>query len=326
MAKPTIIFFGTSDFAVPVLEALLKNKYKIIAVITQPDSESGRGQKIKTSPIKEVALKNKLKIIQPENAKDEKFIQQIKNMAPDLNIVCAYGKILPEELIEAPKYKTINIHPSMLPKYRGPSPIQSTILNGDKDTGTTVMLMNAKMDHGPIIKNYKVKIKDRYTITFEELSKKLADASAKLLIKILPKYISGETKPKEQKHEKATFVKLFRKEDGKIYWNKTSEEIDRQVRALNPWPGSFCFWHNHEKEQTIRVKILKTEIPYISSAADIVEKRKNGEVFKTPSGLMAVATFDDHLIIKELQLEGKKVMSGKEFLNGYPRIVGSLLT
>lgn len=327
MAKPNIIFFGTSDFAVPVLEALIKNKYKIIAVVTQPDREAGRGYEKNISPVKEVALKYGLKILQPEKIKDAEFIKIVEEMSPELNIVCSYGKIIPEEIIEIPKYKTINIHPSLLPKYRGSSPIQTAILNGDKETGVTIMLMDKAMDHGPIIKNQKLKIKNQNIVTCEELSKQLMDESAKLLIKTLPDWLAGKITPREQNHNEASFTKIFVKEDGKIYWNKTSDEIDRQARALNPWPGTFCFWHNHEMETTTRLKIIKTELPYITSSAvmDIVPNKQEGIVLKTPSGLMAVATLNDHLIIKEIQPEGKKIMAGKDFLNGYPEIIGKVL-
>ena len=190
------------------------------------------------------------------------------------------------------------------------------------------MLMDKEMDHGAIIKNIKLKIKNYETIICQELSEYLAVKSADLLIKILPDWLDGKITPREQNHNEASFTKIFVKEDGKIYWNKTSDEIDRQVRALNPWPGTFCFWHNHEMEITTRLKIIKTELPYITSsdAIDIINKRQEGLVFKTPSGLMAIATTNDHLIIKEIQPEGKKIMAGKDFLNGYPEIIGKVLT
>lgn len=329
MVKQNIIFFGTSDFAVPALEALIKNEYKIAAIVTQPDREAGRGYEKRVSPIKEFAAKNKFKMFfktfQPEKIRDENFIEQLKGLAPDLNIVCSYGKIIPKEIIEMPKFKTINIHPSALPRYRGPSPIQTTILNGDKETAISIMLMDEEMDHGDIIIKSKIKIENHDTITYAQLSKELAIKSAELLILTLPDWLSGKIKLQKQDHPKATYTKIFNKEDGKIYWNKTSDEIDRQIRALNPWPGTFCFWHNHEKETTTRLKILKAEIPYITSAANTIDKKQEGRIFKTPSGLMAVTTADDHIIIKEIQPEGKKNMTGKDFLNGYPAIIDNAL-
>lgn len=326
--KTKLIFFGASKFATPSLEALIKNKYNVIAVVTQPDREAGRGYEKNISPAKETALKYGVKILQPEKIKDAEFIEVMKEMSPELNIVCSYGKIIPEEIIEIPKYKTLNIHPSLLPKYRGSSPIQTAILHGDKETGITIMLIDKEMDHGPIIKNQKIKIKNQNIITYEELSKQLAQKSADLLIKTLPDWFAGKITPYEQNHNEATFTRIFVKEDGKIYWNKTSDEIDRQTRALNPWPGTFCFWHNHKMETTTRLKIIKTELPYITSSAmnDIISKKQEGMVFKTPSGLMAVATLDDHIVIKEIQPEGKKIMAGKDFLNGYPEIAGAILT
>lgn len=328
MAKPKIIFFGTSDFAVPVLETLIKNKYQIIAVVTQPDREAGRGYEKNISPIKETALKYELKILQPEIIKDTEFIKTLEEASPELNIVCSYGKIIPKEIIEIPKYKTLNIHPSLLPKYRGPSPIQTAILNGDKETGITIMLMDKEMDHGPIIFRLQFPIPDYETITCAELFKQLSEKSAETLAQILPDWFAGKIIPREQDHNEATFTKIFVKEDGKIYWNKTSDAIDRQTRALNPRPGTFCFWHNHEKEITTRLKIIKTELPYIASKVmiDIMPQKKEGIVFKTRSGLMAIATLNDYLIIKEIRPEGKGAMTGKDFLNGYPEIIGQILS
>jgi methionyl-tRNA formyltransferase len=324
--KTKIIFFGSSDFGIPSLEALIKNKYKVVAVVTQPDREAGRGYEKQISPLKKLAIENKIQILQPEKIRDENFIDQLKELEPDLNIVCSYGKIIPEEIIKLPKFQTINIHPSDLPKYRGPSPIQTTVLNGDKETAITVMLMDKEMDHGDIIEKLKIRITNHNTITHAQLSKLLADKSSELLIKVLPELATKKIQPQKQDHDKATYTKIFTKEDGKIYWNKTSDEIDRQIRALNPWPGTFCFWHNHNKETTLRLKIIKAEIPYITSTADMEERRPEGMVFKTSSGLMGIKTTDDHLIIKEIQPEGKKVMTGKDFLNGYPAIIGNALT
>ncbi len=224
--------------------------------------------------------------------------KKIEKLKPDLVIVASYGKIIPKKILEIPKYDCLNIHPSLLPKYRGPSPIQTTILNGDKKTGVTIILMDEKIDHGPIlaqqeweIPNPKSQIPNKSQIpinkiTYDELNKKLAEFGVKLLIEIIPRWINNEIKPKPQDELKATYTKILKREDGKIDWSKPSQEIERQIRAFNPWPGAFTFIKH--KGKALRIKILE---------ADISKENK--------------------LIIKKLQPEGKKPMTFEEFQRGY---------
>ncbi|MBU2634871.1 methionyl-tRNA formyltransferase, partial [Patescibacteria group bacterium] len=200
-------------------------------------------------------------------------------------IVASYGKIIPKKILEIPKYGCLNVHPSLLPKYRGPSPIQTTILNGDKKTGVTIILMDEKIDHGPIISNSKFEIRNS-KLTYGELNVKLAKLGVKLLIETIPKWIRGEIKIKPQDHSKATYTKILKREDGKIDWSKSAQEIERQVRAFNPWPGTFTFIKH--KNKTLRIKVLEADI-----------------------------SKDNKLIIKKLQPEGKKAMSFEEFKRGY---------
>jgi len=248
--NPKIIFLGTPEFGATILEGLIKNNHKPCLVITATDKPVGRKQILTPPPAKIIAEKYNIPIIQPEKVLSCKL--QATRIKPDLIIMAAYGEIIPKEFLEIPKYGCLNIHPSLLPKYRGPSPIQTVILNGDRETGTTIILIDEKMDHGPVIANRQLSITD-CEITTDELSKKLAALSIDLLIKIVPKWINGEIKAKPQDESKATYTKIIKKEDGKINWKKSAEEIERQIRAFYPWPGTFTFWRNK------RIKILEAE-------------------------------------------------------------------
>ncbi len=304
-----VIFMGTPDFSVPSLLSLINNS-NVIAVVTQPDKKVGRKQAITPAPIKKVALEHKIEVLQPEKIKgNANFEKQIKDLQPDLIVVVAYGFILPQEILDIPKYGVINVHASLLPKYRGASPIQSAILNGDQETGVSLMLIDDQMDHGPVLTQESLKINDNDT--FESLHDKLAQLGADLLAETLPKYIKGSIKPVTQNEKDATYCQLIKKEDGKIDWTKSAEEIERQVRAFNPWPGVFTFWKGKQ------LKVIKSKV--------IKSKEHNvGEIFKD-NEMLAVACGKDTLEILELQIEGKKQMSAKEFLNGYSEIIGAIL-
>jgi methionyl-tRNA formyltransferase len=304
-----IIFMGTPDFGAPVFLALI-DKGNIVAAVTQPDKKVGRKQEITQSPIKKIALENRIEVLQPTSIKNNAdFIQSVKSLQPDLIVVVAYGFILPKEILEIPKFGVINIHASLLPKYRGASPIQTAILNGDKEAGVTIMLIDDKMDHGPLLSQKQITITNNDN--FESLHDKLAQLGADLLLEILPKYLNKEINPVPQDESKATYCQLIKKEDGKIDWSKSAEELERQVRAFNPWPGAFTFWEGKQ------LKVIKSEV--IKS-----ESREVGKVFKLDEGI-CVNCGKDALEIFELQLEGKKAMTAKEFLNGYPEINGSTL-
>ncbi|MCG2808734.1 MAG: methionyl-tRNA formyltransferase [Candidatus Portnoybacteria bacterium] len=264
------IFIGTSEFAVPVLEALVRcSLFAVQCVITAPDKPA-------PSPIKIATLQNGLPILQPE--KISKAAAKISDLKPDLIITASYGQIIPKNILDIPKYGSINIHPSLLPKYRGPSPIQTTILNGDKNTGISVMLMDEKMDRGPIIAQKKVAIKKREN--YQDLEKRLSLLSANFLLKILPRYIQGKINPKKQNNSKASYTKILSRQDGQIKPKQTAREIERMLRAFTPWPG---VWTIIKKR---RVKILK---------AKVVQGR---------------------LLLETVQPEGKKPMTAEEFFRG----------
>ena len=313
-----LVFFGTPDFAAVILEKLAQS-WPVLAVVTAPDKPVGRKRQLTPSAVKIIARKLGIPVLQPASVKKEDFKLQIANLKPDVIVVTAYGQILPKELLDIPKHGALNIHPSLLPKYRGASPIQATILAGDEETGVTIMLMDEKMDHGPIISSQKSKIKSQKS-TYEELSKQLAELGAKLLIDTLPKWLAGEIKPTPQNHSEATFTKRVKKEAGLIDWTKPTDYIERMTRAFYPWPGVYSnltikqFNNLTKKLKIIKVDILKIE-----------HNKKPGTVFLTKDRRMAVACGQDALILEELQLEGKRKMTAQEFLNGHPDFISSSL-
>jgi len=300
--KTKIAFFGTYEFAAVILKALITSGlFDIESVITQPDKPVGRHQEIKKSPVKILAEDNNLTILQPESLKNFEY-----TVETNLNIVVEYGLLIPEEIISKPKYGTINIHPSLLPKYRGPSPIQSALLNGERETGISIMLIDDKMDHGPILAQEKVNIEPNET--FAELRDRLAPLSAELLLKTLPKYLSDNIKPSPQNENEATFCKILTRDDGKIYFNKTADEIYNQYRGLTPWPGIFTVW-NSKRLKIIKIKKAEKNIPA-------------GQV-KIENNKMLVGCSKDAIEILEIQLEGKKAMPASAFVNGNAKLDNS---
>ncbi|HLD30818.1 MAG TPA: methionyl-tRNA formyltransferase [Patescibacteria group bacterium] len=312
-----IIFMGTGVFASIVLQKLINSGLELFAIITQPDKPSGREQDIIFSPVKNLAVEKNLDVYQPKSLiKADGFIL-IDSLAPDLIIVADYGKIIPKNILDLPKFGALNIHPSLLPKYRGSSPLQETILNGDKETGVTIILLDEEMDHGPIVGQEKLEMgSQKYSLA--ELRQKLAELGGDLAIKILPDYLSGKIKPIAQNHDRATYTKIIVKEDGKINWEKSAEEIDCQLRAYGEWPGSWTEWENNSKK--CKLKIIEAEI----SGSDLPSGVIPGTVYIQNNNLM-VQCGKNSLIIKSLQLEGKNKISSQEFLRGHSKIIGSVL-
>lgn len=324
-----IVFFGTSEFAVPVLKKLHETGYEIVAVITQPDKPAGRKQNLLPSPVKIDAQKRGLKILQPPRLSSLPVSQagpasgeELKQ--GDLFVVASYGNIIPAPILELPKYGALNIHPSLLPKYRGPSPIQAAILNGDKETGVTIIKLDEKMDHGPILASRKLKVKSE---KFKELHDTLAEMGTELLIKILPEYIAGKTKLVPQDHSKATFTKIITKNNARIDWSKSAEEIDRQVRAYSDWPVA---WTTLDGK---RLKIFEAHpLPFPPHQGEAIptpflplEGESRVGVIIIMGGKILVTTGSGHLEILSLQLAGGKRMPAKDFLNGYHDLSGVIL-
>src|SRR3990167_5956308 len=235
-----IIFFGTPDFAVTILKALIDAHMSPIAVVTTPDKPAGRGHIITSPPVKTFVEKYTIPVFQPEKLKDETFLHTLQNLNADVFVIASYGKILPQNLLDIPLKGTINVHPSLLPRHRGPSPIQGALLAGDDTMGVTLMLTDKEMDHGPIIAYSKWQMPHN-TMTYSKLHERLAELGSQLLVETLPKWIAGEITPQEQNHAEATYTKILTKEDGHLNWKKSAEEIDRMVRALNPWPGTWSY-------------------------------------------------------------------------------------
>jgi methionyl-tRNA formyltransferase len=311
--RPKIIFIGTPEFGVIVLEKLIENGLKPALVITAPDKPVGRKQTITPPPIKTTAKKYKIPVIQPEKIKEAE--PDIKKIKPDLIIVAAFGEIIPKKILDIPKYDSLNVHPSLLPEYRGASPIQFVILNGEKKTGVSIIKITEKLDQGPILASLEYLVENS-EITCKELEEELASWGAELLIEIIPDWISSKIKPKPQDESKATYTRIIKKEDGKINWEKTAEEIERQVRAFNPWPTAFC------KTDSKTMKIWK------ASTLEQTEHSPTGppgKVYLAPNDRIAVQCGKDYLIIEELQFSGKRKMKIEEFLKGNIDFIGTIL-
>ncbi|MFH2063243.1 MAG: methionyl-tRNA formyltransferase [bacterium] len=307
-----IIYFGTAEFAVPALRALLERpeSYEVAAVVSQPDRPAGRRGELKPSPVAALARSADLKLLQPEKL-DQAAIDVLRDLSADLFIVAAYGQILPQTVLDLPPHGTLNLHGSLLPKYRGASPIQTAIRDGEPETGVTLMLMDRKMDHGPLLASAIETI--RPDDDYLGLSERLADDAADLLIQNLPGYLAGELKPNEQDHEAATFTKILKKEDGRIDWTADSAvEVERRVRAYRPWPGTFFDWTDR-KGQTLTVKLLRAEL---ANAED--SSGKIGELRTGSRGSPLVTCADGRTLrLLEVQPAGKKPLAGPDFSRGF---------
>lgn len=311
------VFMGTSLFAKEILEALIKNNYALVSVYTQPDKPFGRKKELHASEVKKFCQEKNIHLEQPEKF-DTEAIDKLRHFNPDIIIVAAYGKILPQAVLDLPKFGAINIHPSLLPKWRGPSPIQNAILEGEKETGITIMLMDAGMDSGDILAQEKMLISD--TDTSESLLQNASKQSSVLLLKTLPLWIEKKIAPKKKDDSKAIFCKIIKKEDGKINWQESAEKIYNKFRAFYPWPGIFCFWNINGKDTRIKF----TQISIEKNTPDEIQKLQVGLVIKI-NDKIGIITTDGSLILDEIQIEGKKNMSAKEFFIGYPKFIGSVL-
>ncbi|MBI5029630.1 MAG: methionyl-tRNA formyltransferase [Chloroflexi bacterium] len=305
-----IIFMGTPDFAVPVLDALTQTTHKIVGVYTRPDKPAGRGNKLQISPIKRLAESRGLAIFQPKSLRHPDAIAELRTLAPDVIIVAAYGLILPPDVLSIPPRGCVNTHASLLPKYRGAAPISAAILAGDKETGITLMQMEAGLDTGPILAQRFVAIADDDTTA--TLTAKLANVAAALMIEKLPAILAGEITPLPQDHSQATIVKTIHKEEGLIDWNISALEISRRVRAFNPWPSAFTFWNG------VQLKILNAQPSTHEIAAE------PGQVIAWGKEI-GVATGDGLLALREVQLAGKRAMKIEEFVRGQKEFVGGKL-
>ncbi len=308
-----IVFFGTPAFAVPTLKALLDGSDVVMAVVTQPDRKKGRGQKVGFSPIKEMVSRQRghdISIFQPEKVKEEPFQEGLIKLRPDLFVVAAYGQILPQSLLDIPTHGALNVHGSLLPRYRGAAPIAWAILKGEKVTGVTIMKMDKGMDTGDILLQREVLI--GADETSETLHEKLATVGALLLVEAVAKIKGDEVCPVRQDPSQATYAPPLKKEDGRIDWEREAGEIDHQVRALTPWPGAYS------SLQGKLLKIFKGEV------REGRPGERAGSVVWVGADFIEVATGKGSFLIKEVQLEGKRRMGVREFLAGHAIPVGTV--
>jgi methionyl-tRNA formyltransferase len=318
MNKIKTIFFGTPEFAVPALEALHSNtRFELVAVVTQPDRPTGRKKIITPSPVKLAAEKLKIPVLQPEKLKDEAIAQMVA-LAPELAVVVAYGNLIPKRLLEAVPRGFVNIHPSLLPRHRGASPLTATILEGDKETGVCLMALDEGMDHGPVIACRRVALSGDETT--ESLREILTPIGAEMIDKELIGYLDGKIETKPQDHDQATFCKQIESNDARIDWSKPAIEIDRLVRAMH---GVTPAWTTLDGE-TLLIHAAKWGQSPFPSDKGTVPVGTPGTVVKIKN-CPAVSCADGYLILNEIQLAGGKPMSGQAFFNGHKDAVGKVL-
>lgn len=308
-----IVFFGSSHFAVLSLEALIKSKHEVACVVTQPDKKKGRRLLVSGTDIKTLAIQAKLKIFQPENINSKESIEFLKNFKAELFVIAAYGQIFSQEVLDIPKIMPVNIHASLLPRYRGAAPINWAVINGDKKSGITIMYVSVKMDSGPIIMQKEIKIENKDTSL--SLEEKLSQAGAELLLEALTSIDKRNYRLIEQDEEQVIYAPKMKKEDGRINWNTSASDIHNQIRGVLPWPTAFTSY---------RGKLLKI------FQADVFPIFPNhlplpGEVVRAEKFGIVVACGRGFLEIKELQLEAGKRMSAQNFIIGHKLTVGEIL-
>lgn len=306
-----IVYMGTPDFAVFPLEEMIKAGHEVVAVVTQPDKPKGRGKAMQFTPVKECAVKYDIPVYQPLKVKDEKFIEILEGLKPEIIVVAAFGQILPEAILELPRYGCVNIHASLLPKYRGAAPIQRAIIDGEKETGVTIMYMEKGLDTGDMIAKSIVPIADDET--GGSLHDKLAVAGAKLIVETLPKIEADDTEAVKQNDEESSYAKMLSKDMGILDFSKSAVELDRLIRGLNPWPSAFT---------KLGGKTLKLfEVIVIDD--DFSEKP--GTIVNVTKKDFTIVCGNGGLLVKSLQLEGKKRMDTDAFLRGFALTEGTLL-
>lgn len=306
-----IIFMGTPDFSVPALEALVKGGHQVIAAVTQPDKPKGRGRAVMMTPVKQKALDLGIPVYQPAKIREEPFLSFIEELKPDAIVVAAFGQILPKRLLMLPPYGCINIHASLLPKYRGAAPIQWAVINGEKESGITTMMMDTGIDTGDMLEREVIPVSDEET--GGSLHDKLSAAAGPLILSTLKKAEEGTLVRVAQKDEDSCYAKMLTKDLGNIDWSQSSVSIERLIRGLNPWPSAYT---------SLNGKTLKI---WKAALAEGKEDREPGQVIRADNDQLLVKTGDGALQILSLQLEGKKQMDAASFLRGYSLKEGTKL-
>lgn len=294
-----IVFMGSPDFSLQSLR-LLAERYQVVGVVTQPDRASGRGRELKAPPVKTLALELNIPFIQPEKLREPEAMQQLREWNPDLIIVAAFGQLLRKDVLDLPKYGCINIHASLLPRWRGAAPINAAILAGDEETGITIMKMDVGLDTGPMLAKKSIRI--RRDDTAGSVFQALSTLGANLLIETLPDYLAGTITPIPQTEEGATYAPMLKKQDGLLDFTRPAFELERRVRAMHPWPGAWFEW-NGNVLKVLRASVSEEKGPSIGSRFMV-------------EGRPAIMSVDGALVMDEVQPAGKKAMPGKSFLSG----------
>lgn len=306
-----VVFMGTPDIAVPCLQKLIDEGHEVAAVVTQPDKPKGRGKKLAMPPVKELAVKYDIPVLQPVRARDEEFVKSIKEINPDLIVVIAFGQILGKDLLEIPKYGCINVHVSLLPKYRGAAPINWVIINGEKKTGITTMYMDEGLDTGDIILSKEFDL-DRY-ITAGELHDRMMVEGAEILKDTIDLIEKGEAKRTPQNHDEFSYAPIMDRNLGNIDFTKSAEEIHNLARGVNPWPGAYTFYND------VKMKIWKTDVLNEKSS------KEPGTVLSVDKNGIKISTGDGILLVEEIQMPNKRRMPVSEYIKGNSIDTGAIL-
>ena len=305
----SLIFMGTPHFGQIILDAVI-GQYDIVAVVTQPDRKAGRGRKTTVSRVKALALEHGLPVLQPRTLREGGIVRRLGDLAPAIIVVAAFGQVLPSTVLALPRHGCINVHASLLPRFRGAAPIPAAILAGDEQTGVTIMVMDEGLDTGPILSEVAVDIAAEDTTA--SLAEKLGHVGAQLLLDTLPHWLAGEIAPQEQDDDQATYAGVLRREDGRIDWTEPAARIARRCRAFYPWPGTFAFWGKRQ------LKVLRARpLEAVVSAPPGTVMQVNAET--------AVATGGGLLVLEKVQLAGKRSLAADAFVHGQRTFVGSVL-
>lgn len=307
-----IVFMGTPEFAVPALIALCRSNHRVLQVVTRPDRPKGRGKTVIFPPVKAAALDLGIPVFQPQSVRTPDFCDAMTRIDPDLLVVVAYGHVLPQRILSIPKLEAVNIHASLLPRYRGPAPIQWAVINREKETGVTLMLMDKGLDTGDMLSSASIPILPGDTSG--SLHDRLALLGADLLIQTLNFYDVHRKNAAPQAQKQATYAPILKKEDGHLDWRLPAVELEARIRGLSPWPGAFCFYNGK------RIKV------YRACLKTVVTPAPPGTVIQGFSNELTVATGKDALVIQELQGDSGKRLEAQDFLRGHPILPGSVLT
>ena len=304
---PRVLFYGSPDFAIPTLQALIDSPFRPIAVVTQPDARAGRGRSLRPPPIKQLAAAHDIPALQPAKLRDRAAIAQIASLRPDLQIVAAYGQLIPTEILDLPSHGSLNVHASLLPRWRGASPISAAILHGDTETGVSIMLVDEHEDTGDILRQQSTPV--RPTENAGDLSDRLAQMGARLLLETIPDWLNGAIQPIPQDSDRITRARRVKKSQGRIDWHQSAEQVSRHIRAYTPWPAAAT-----TLDQTpIRVTL--------ATYADSADQNPPGTILQAGTTI-DVATADGVLQIHRLQRAGKRELSAEEFARGTRELVG----